>query len=401
MRRSQRRAVVVAVSWILTASAVPAQDLDWSGYVSVEPRMFWNAPAFPQQTNHSFSFSAVLAPELRYAWNDGDDRFTVIPFLRGDADDGGRSHADFREFNWLHLAGPWAFRIGLGKVFWGVTEARHLVDIVNQTDLVEDVDQEDKLGQAMIQIERYTPSGTFSLFLLPGFRERTFPADDGRLRGPLPIDAGRAGYESGAGDDRSDVAVRWANAFGAWDIGISGFHGTSREPRFEPSPIDSNRLLPYYDVITQLGVDLQFTRKAWLWKLEATRRSGHGSRFDALVAGFEYTLFGIGRGGADLGLLAEWLYDGRDANAPPVAYDDDIFFGLRFAANDVDDTMFLFGLITDRRVGGTAGFVEAERRVGDRWRFEAELRWFEDTKDDALAGIRKDSVLTVRLARFF
>ena len=43
------------------------------------------------------------------------------------------------------------FRVGVGKVFWGVTESQHLVDIINQTDLVENIDTEDKLGQPMLE----------------------------------------------------------------------------------------------------------------------------------------------------------------------------------------------------------------------------------------------------------
>jgi len=403
MRPRHRLAMVLASCYACMTSDALGQDLEWSGFVSVEPRIFVDSPAFTEQTDNSFSFSAVTAPELRYEWNDGDDRFTVIPFLRFDADDSERSHADLREANWLHFSDPWTLRVGLGKVFWGVTESRHLVDIVNQTDLVEDIDQEDKLGQPMIHLERYTERGNFGVFLLPGFRERTFPADDSRLRGPFPIDVDRPVYESSAGDDHIDIALRWDHSFGAWDIGASGFYGTGREPRLAPTLVPQGQLVlvPHYDIIGQLGVDLQYTRNAWLWKLEAIRRSGQGKTFNALAAGFEYTVFGIGGGNADLGLLVEYLYDRRDDQAPAVALDEDLFFGLRFAPNDVNDTMLLFGVIADRNAGGTIGFIEAERRLWNRWRLELELRWLRDVEEEALMGLSQDSFVTMRLARFF
>ena len=41
-------------------------------------------------------------------------------------------------------------RAGIGRVFWGVTESYHLVDVINQTDLVENVDRKDKLGQPLV-----------------------------------------------------------------------------------------------------------------------------------------------------------------------------------------------------------------------------------------------------------
>ena len=42
--------------------------------------------------------------------------------------------------------------VGAAKVFWGTAESRHLVDIINQTDAVEDIDEEDKLGQPMVKV---------------------------------------------------------------------------------------------------------------------------------------------------------------------------------------------------------------------------------------------------------
>ena len=43
-------------------------------------------------------------------------------------------------------------RVGIGRVFWGVTESYKLVDVINQTDLVENVDHEDKLGQPLVNL---------------------------------------------------------------------------------------------------------------------------------------------------------------------------------------------------------------------------------------------------------
>jgi hypothetical protein len=66
------------------------------------------------------------------------------------------------------------------------------------------------------------------------------------------------------------------------DNGISAFSGTSREPRFVPAA-DGQSLLPVYDQIDQVGVDLQYTREAWLWKLEAIARDGYSNTFAAAV----------------------------------------------------------------------------------------------------------------------
>ncbi|NIV46289.1 MAG: hypothetical protein GWN46_05525, partial [Gammaproteobacteria bacterium] len=66
-----------------------------------------------------------------------------------------------------------------------------------------------------------------------------------------------------------------------------------------------------------------------------------------------------------LGLLAEYLYDGRDKDrAPPTALEDDIFLGVRLALNDPQDSSALVGAVVDRRSGAAIVFVEAERRLG-------------------------------------
>jgi len=69
-----------------------------------------------------------------------------------DEHDDNRTHGDIRELSWIHVGSNWETRVGVRKVFWGVTEGRHLVDIINQTDAVDQVDGEEKLGQPMINL---------------------------------------------------------------------------------------------------------------------------------------------------------------------------------------------------------------------------------------------------------
>lgn len=389
---------------VLLARTVVAAEPEWSGYVGLEGRLFIDDPLFDEQPAKGLSPSAVLAPELRVAGEHGNDRFTFAPFWRIDADDDQRTHVDVREALWLHTQDEWTWRVGIGRVFWGVTESRHLVDIVNQTDRVEDIDDEDKLGQSMVAVERWSEElGSFALFMLPGFRERTFPAADARLRGAMPIDTDRAEYESGAGDRHIDWAARWTHATGGWDLGASAFYGTSREPRLLPRLEAGNErvLVPRYGIIGQIGVDLQYTRNAWLWKFEGIGRWGEGDAFAAMVAGFEYTLFGIGDSGADLGVLAEYLYDDRDARAPPTIYEDDWFVGARLSFNDLSDTTLLSGAVLDS--SGTLAIVEAERRLTSYWKlgFEARLLIDVDERDILLAGFRRDSFASLQLIHYF
>ena len=205
----------IAVAWSGPRSPPPlrrnstvavVETGEWSGYVGLEARYFVDDPLYVgQQYNNQ---SVVFAPEYYRQWQDSRFSLTFRPFLRQDSSDDQRSHVDVRELLWLMVGDNWELRAGLGHLFWGVTESQHLVDIVNQSDSVEDMDGEQKLGQPLIDLSLIRDWGTLDLLLLPGFRERTFPGSDGRLRTALTVDVDQVGYEADAGDQRVDVALR-------------------------------------------------------------------------------------------------------------------------------------------------------------------------------------------------
>jgi hypothetical protein len=373
-------------------------EMNFSGFLAGEARLFTQTPQFSGQLDRN-EYSLALQPELRYEFN--DQRVTLVPFYREDSLDEERSHFDLREFNWRKAGDDWDLLVGLGRVFWGVTESRHLVDVINQTDLVENIDQEDKLGQPMVNLALLQDWGTVGLFVLPGFRERTFPGVRGRLRTPLPVDTDNPVYESSAEDSHVDAAVRYSHVIDDWDVGIYYFYGTGREPSFIGNG-DGTRLLPVYSIINQVGTDIQWTHEAWLWKFEGIVREGQGETFGALVAGFEYTFYQIAETALDLGILAEYLHDGRDETAPPVLFDDDIFLGARLAFNDTADTAVLGGIIFDPSTTEKFFSLEAERRLTDHITTELEIRVFSDEPADRLlSSFSRDDYIQLTMAYYF
>lgn len=381
-------------------ASVTAGEWEISGSAAAEPRWMVEDPQFSGQLE-GMQASVILEPVLE--WEETERRYQVslTPFFRYDGRDDERTHLDFREAWWLYVGDGWEVLAGAHRVFWGVTESRHLVDIVNQTDAVEDIDDEDKLGQPMVQLSFQRDWGRLEILALPGFRERTFPGEAGRLRTPVPVDEHGALYESGAGSGHLDGALRWSHFLGNWDLGAHVFHGTSREPVLLLDP-DGDALIPFYQQINQLGVDIQYTHDAWLWKMEAIGREGQGERFAATVAGAEYTFYQVGGSAADVGVLMEYLYDGRDETAPITAFDHDLFIGSRLAFNDTQDTSLLVGAVIDREDGSAAAFIETERRLGEKYKLELESRWFLGVDEDAtLAPFSSDSFVTLRLSTFF
>ena len=381
------------VSLALSAVCAGAQEVEVTGLVSGEVRAYPEESAFPGQ-HGTWNTSLVLQPEIYTAWNDSSFLFT--PYLRVDQEDSERTHVDIRELIIRHSGDWWELKYGIGKVFWGVTESIHLVDVINQTDLVDDPDGEDKLGQPMVHASFFPAWGNVDLFVMPYFRERTFPGRSGRLRpGPL-VAVDDAEYESSAEEHHVDSAVHWSQVLGDFDVGVSHFYGTSREPELRPRPISEQaiELVPYYQTIHQTGLDLQYTRDGILLKGEAIYRDQEY----AAAGGFEYTFVGLFDSDLDLGWLVEYLYDER-GNA---AFEDDVFTGFRLTLNDVQSTELLAGVVQDVDDDTRFVNVEASRRIGDRYKLSFQARWFTDVaSDDPLYSSRDDDYLQFELARYF
>ncbi len=400
---------------VILSSTATATDL--SGWLEIEGSYFPNSPLYPEQETNRIS--AAIQPELYQDWENGNS-FTFTPFYRYDSADDQRTHFDVREAMLFVPSESYDLRIGIGKVFWGVTEAGHLVDIINQTDLIEAIDGEQKLGQAIVNLTLFSGHGDFDFFVLPYFRERTFPGGGGRLRFEPAIDNTlEAVYESGKEKRHVDYALRYSNMIGNLEIGLSDFYGTSREPAYlaELQDDGSLSLTPFYEIINQAGLDLQYVNQDWLWKLEAIYRSGLAeSSFYAVDVGFEYALPAPVLRDMDLGLIVEYMYDSRDFNTGTIVpaarfyissrfntfLNNDIMLGLRLAANDASSSELLAGLIRDLDHQATVLQLQGSRRLGNNWKAELNSYVFLNVEADPLLSfLREDSFVQLSLKYYF
>ena len=410
--------VISTVSWVTgSASAndrapAGAEALrerlpgELSGLFAFDSRQFFFAEKFPGQREQPDVASVVAQPEWYLEWNGGADSVVLVPFYRWNSGDTRRTHFDLREANYLHAANHWEVRVGIGKVFWGVAESQHFVDIINQDDAVEDVDGEDKLGQPMIHPSLIREYGTFELFILPGFRLRTFSGQRGRLCPPFVVREDDPKFESSLEQAHVDVAGRWSHTLGDWDMALSHFYGTSRDPRFLPDRAGTEiRLVPAYDLIQQTGAEAQYTGSNVLLKLEGFGRGHQGPYRVAFIAGFEYTFYGVFGTAADVGVLGEFLYDSREDNVTTQSFNPferDIFGGIRLALNDAQNTELLAGGIIDPVDGGQFWNIEASRRLWGSFTLEADARLFANfPADEFVSSFIDDDFFQVRLAWHF
>ena len=395
-----------SLSLLLTITGgflLPAQaEIEYSGNASLEQRYYLQDALYPQQSRDDLSFS--YTPELYTSFNDGSDSVLFRGFYRLDQRDQERTHGDIRELLWSHVGDDWEVKTGIGKVFWGQAESLHLVDIINQTDAIESIDGEDKLGQPMVAVSLYKEWGNFTVFALPFFRERTFAGIDGRLRGPMPIDTDNPLFESEDDEKNLDWAARWQHTLGDWEVGLSYFEGTSREPDFVPMLNAQNELVirPYYEQIEQIGLDVLTIVDAWILKLEAIQRQSASQDYWAMVGGFEYTSVGVFGSVYDIGWLVEYQYDDRQELAKSAAQND-ILLGARWALNDIDGTSVLVGVVQDLDYSAVrSGFIEASSRINDHWKWRLDAYLFSsDEPTEPSYTFRRDDYVQFSLEYYF
>ncbi len=368
---------------------------DFKAEVEIEDRVFLKPGLYEGQ--HQNYISIAFQPEYSVEWKEGKYSFKTTLFGRIDQHDNHRTHFDIRELYWQGVFNQHEISVGLKEIYWGVTESAHIVNIINQTDVVESFDGEAKMGQPMVHYSLANKLGIFDVFFMPYFRTITFPGEEGRLRTPIVLEGDDFPFESNSGKYHPDVAFRWSNYIGAFDVGLSYFYGNSRQPMIE----DIQAFDPLYPLIHQVGLDLQATTGMMLWKYEGIYNNNSIKNFYAMAAGFEYTFGNVGGKGLDIGILGEYLYDGRDELAIG-SLQHDIFTGMRLGFNDISDSEILAVAIFDLHYPTKIYSIEGSRRFKETFTIELEGRFFtKSAPEEFLYFIRDDSFLRFAVSKYF
>ena len=353
--------------------------------------------------------SVVIQPTYFNEWANKTNTFTFKPFFRWDNMDDARTHADIREMVWMSKHGteekPWDLRVGVDKVFWGTAESQHLVDVINQTDDVENINRESKLGQPMIRATVSRNWGTLDAFVLPWFRERTFSGQDGRLRPLVSFDTLPVAFQSSQQQSHVDYALRWSKSFSRVDIGISQFVGTDRDPRVATAAqyvTVSNPAGLYlsYDQMSQTSVDMAVVAGNWIGKLEALHRDTNYDHYWAGVAGVEYAYTSVFHTNYDVNAFLEYNYDSRGQGV--AVYQSDVFVGALLNFNDDKSTKVKLGVLVDTNDSTRSTRLQVSRRLNDHWTTLFEGQWFNSVDSgNPLNAYREDSYLQASLVRYF
>ena len=355
--------------------------------------------------------SIAIQPSYFNEWDNRTNAFSFKPFFRYDNMDTYRTHADIREMVWLSKHGtvnhPWELRVGIDKVFWGTAESNHLVDVINQTDLIENIDRESKLGQPMVHATLLDRGwGTLDMFVLPWFRERTFSGPNGRLRPSPALATLPVLFQSGSGQNHVDYALRWSKSYGGLDIGISEFDGTDRDPRVGTSTsliTAANPAGEYlsYDQMGQTSLDMSYVSGNLIYKAEALHRDTNYDHFWAAVSGFEYQFNGVMHSPYDLNAFLEYNYDSRQ-DPSTILFQSDVFVGFRLNFNDEKSTELELGVFVDTNDSSRSTHIKFDQRLNDHWSIVLEGQWYNSIDSGNLLNyVKADSYLSSSLVRYF
>ncbi|OWO82528.1 hypothetical protein B5C26_09095 [Photorhabdus luminescens] len=381
---------------------VSPEKLDIS--VGWEQRAFFENGVSDDQETESYSFQ--VGGKYFTEWDNGKQHLVMDVLYRKDSSSNNREPFEPRDLYWGYVYNSWELYAGFRKVFWGVTEFSHPVDIINQSDLVDDPFGNEKLGQPMISLTKVNDWGIFDLFLLTGFRERTFPGHKARLRAELDINTHNAAYQHADGKSKLDFAVRSYHTLGNVDLGLSYFNGTERTPELVLN--SNNQLVPYYGQIQQIGLEYQWHIDSWIIKWEGAYRQkdSHFSTspktsFLVYSGGLEYTYYGVFESSYNLTFFLEYMKDTRNKFSD-TPFENDVFTGVQFSANDEQDLVLFLGVTQDLHHGSRAWTFNGSRRLGDNFKLSLNGAIFENlSSEDLLYSFRNESYVGMKFIYFF
>ena len=241
-----------------------------------------------------------------------------------------------RELLFVARRGGATFSAGVGRVFWGVAESRHLVNIINQPDYRFASDGLSALGQPMLSAATDWRGARWQAWVLPCYRPQALPGGDARWIGMRCA--------------RRDVALRADWSRGPADVGLAYFNGHARDPVTAHG-------VAQYPVLRRWSLDAQLTLGSYLWKLEALREASALHRRHASVAGVEYTVAQLAST-FDIAMLYENL---RESDCPPLTCANVV--GLRIGANDSAGSALLLTRSSAAGTHAASYLVRAERRL--------------------------------------
>lgn len=376
-----------------------AQGQAVRGSLGAETQIYPDAPLYPDQNRDHVQVSAYAT--FNASADVGNARFDMELFGRIAPDAAREASGDVRQAFVRLPFGNAEVKAGILTEKWGVLEAWNPVDIINQSDLVEDFQGKVKLGQPGVLMTLPLGDATLSFFGTSIARERRFGRGEDRFQ-VLPATVIDQHFEGGRSSPTG--AIRVELPVGPVNVAVSQFLGTAREPVLSAvvGPTGLEGFRAFYDRISQTSVEAELVLGDSVIKTEVIHQhTDKGASWGGGV-GIETGFSKFASGPGDFTLYAEAYADSRADDAAVTPFQRDVFLGARYTFNDTDDTLLELRNTHDLEWGSDLLELRASRRVLQDAVFTFSLlKAANEARDPALSSLGRDTQIKLRLTQFF
>ena len=377
--RIARLALLVGLP--VAAAGGAAADTFSRGSVSVESRVFE-----PDEVEDTEDVGLALTTRLEIKVRPQPWTFAIRGLARLDAIDDTRNIVALEEAFVGYSAGRLNVNVGSQILNWTATEAFHPSDIINSRNFDSDLENLEKLGEPMVEVQLQVLQGALSLYYMPlRISPNLVPASSRLSLVPLGIELGDTLWVSRNGKKSEAAfahqgAVHFSQTVGSADIAV---HVVDHSDRHQPTftfDAETGEVRPTFHSVTQIGLTYVQVFGSLLVKVEAARRSFRSPDPDSapdvtsiptheqVAAGVEYGW--ITSAGHSATLIAEGqaILEDRETRRALHLFQGDALVGYRHAFNDEKGRELLLVFITDveRPYEYVAG-LRYGQRLSDTW----------------------------------
>ena len=281
------------------------------------------------------------------------------------------------------------YKVLLGKKirFWGALEAHNIVDTFNIEDTRNDSFITDKIGAYNLEYTHYFDDSELSFILKVHEQENKMSnqsymysiltnnlsfndelkSDKSLNRPSLYLSYNGSSY----GDEYSlDYSLIYENGYD------SQRYFTVNNNQYEQNAYLVNKFMTYNTLVYN----------STLYKLEALysniTNEKNISDYIHIALGTEHTLDAF-ENGNEVGLIAEYYYydtienNKLDDLSLAQVFQNDLFLGMRYSFNDVDDSNIVGGIILDTQYDEQSYYLEYETRIYDIAKLKLDYRYIE------------------------
>lgn len=323
--------------------------------------------------------------------------------LKGSAEQNGRSFVRVDELYGTYDFSEDQLMAGRNIRFWGALEVRNIVDGFNPMDFRSGMFEEDKMGVWNAAWTHYTETGSFSLIVKSGEEDQKMAKQPYVYYFFPPFATYDSALRTEVSRDRPTVYLRYGGSTDTTyplDYAFIVQNGYDSQRYFAANgPLDGSIPVTItehaYLANKAMTYDTLVVGQT-LFKLEALYADVIDeeliSDYYHVGIGAEHTLSQI-YGDADLGLIAEYyryeiLQKGQGKYTDLQLFEifqNDLFLGLRYSWNNVNDASLVGGVISDMEYNEQSWYAQYETRLQDTFKLNLDYRYIEPSKNTLTA----------------